>query len=248
MRMIAASCLLVMLLSVVTFSGPPAQVGSSFADVYGAFAPLGILHRSYADFLFYGTNVAIPTGLASVCEDTGYLLALLHIDLLTQTGPQVVESLPRLARLRANLAVFCNAHEQTLLGISQLDAPDLVRLESASELGLFSDIYRLQNGLQFAFEAYLEGLSNEQDTWEFAVAFSLTTVLDQVGVGEIDSSLGDILYGSAEAALPPAFIPQDVALAITQLVELIDGQAETASFDEIRTLAQLIYDYVVDEL
>ncbi|MFC2079283.1 hypothetical protein ACFLSZ_04815 [Candidatus Bipolaricaulota bacterium] len=245
---ILCSLLVMMLSSASSGAGQPAQVGGAFADIYGAFAPLGVFHRSYADFLFYGTDVAIPEGLAAACEETGPLLGLLHIDLLTQTGSHVTDTLPRLARLRANLAAFCDVHSGTLIGISLLDSPDLAILKGASELGLFADIYELQNGMQFAFEAYLDGLTNEQAKWEFAVAFALKTVLDQEDLTKIEPGLRDILYGSEEATLPPPFVSQDIATAIMQLVEFVDIPLEASMVVEIRMLAQRIYEFVVDEL
>ena len=108
MRVITALVLIIMVLTPSALGEHPAQMGSAFADVYGAFAPLGILHRSYSDFLFYGSDVMIPANLASACEQTGYQLALLHIELLTQTEAQVVDTIPRLTRLRADLAAFCD--------------------------------------------------------------------------------------------------------------------------------------------
>jgi len=248
MRTIVFCGLLATLLTTAVLGGQPAQVGSAFADVYEAFAPLGILHRSYADFLFYGSDIVIPDNLVSACEETGYLLALLHIDLLTQTGPHVTETIPRLARLRAELAIFCDTHSGTVEGISLMDPPDVAILKQASELGLFSDIYGLQQGMQFAFEAYLDGLTDEQKTWEFAVAFALKTLLNQEELGKVEGSLRDILYGSEDAAFPPAFVPQDVVVIIARLVEFIKVPLESSVVDEIRTHAQLIYDYVVGEL
>jgi len=247
MRAIALCGLCVALLASAVWGGQPARIGGRFADVYGAFAPLGVLHRSYADFLFYGTDVVIPEDLASACEKTGYLSALLHIDLLVQTGSQVAETIPRLARLRADLAAFCDVYSETLAGISLMDPPDLVTLKQASELGLFSDIYGIQQGLQFAFEAYLDGFDDEQSMWEFAVAFALNTLLDQEELGKIEANLRDILYGSEEAALPPEFVPQDIAVAIVRLVEFTDIPLKASMVEEIRGLAQLIYDYVVGE-
>jgi len=237
--------LLVMLLSTAVLGEQPALIGSAFADVYEAFAPLGVLHRSYADYLFYGTDIVIPDNLLSACEETGYLLALLHVDLLTQTGSQVTETTPRLARLRAELAAFCDRHSGTVEGISLMDPLDLTILKQASELGLFSGIYGLQQGLQFAFEAYLDGLKDEQETWEFAVAFALKTLLNQDELGSVDKSLRDILYGSEDAAFPPAFVSQDIAAAIARLVEFIEIPLESSVVEEIRSLSQLIYDYVV---
>jgi len=247
MRTIVLCGLCTALLVTAVWGGQPARIGSEFADVYSVFAPLGVLHRSYADFLFYGSDVVIPEDLASACEETGYLLALLHIDLLTQTDSQVAETIPRLARLRADLAAFCDAFSGTLAGISLMDPPDLAILKDASELGLFSSIYGLQQGLQFTFEAYLDGSEDEESTWEFAVAFALKTLLDQEELGVIEANLRHILYGSEEAMFPPKFIPPGISIVITQLVEFIDIPLEASMIDEIRALAQLIYNYVVGE-
>jgi len=247
MRTLVLCGLLVILLATVVFGEQPAGIGSAFADVYGAFAPLGILHRSYSDFLFYGSDVMIPANLASACEQTGYQLALLHIELLTQTEAQVVDTIPRLTRLRADLAAFCDAQSGMLDDISQMNSPDIDILKGASELRLFSDIYGLQQGLQFTFEAYLDGLENEQETWIFAVAFALRTLLKQAELERIEANLRDILYGSEVATAPPAFVPADVARAIVQLIEFIDVPLEASMVDESRELAQFIYDYVVGE-
>jgi len=236
-----------MLLAVGALAGQPARMGSAFATVYDAFAPLGVLHRSYADFLFYGTDVVVPDDLDSACEETGYLLALLHIDLLVQTGPQAVAVTPRLARLRADVAIFCDRFSGTLTDILYTNPPDPTMLKVAGELGLFSDIYGLQQGLQSTFEAYLDGFCDEQAMWEFAVAFALRTLLDQEELRMLEPSLRDILYGSTEALFPPAFVPQDVASAIVRLVEFIGVPLEAAMIDEIRACSQLIYEYVLDE-
>lgn len=241
-------CIFILTLMVsAVFGGQSAGAGSSFADIYGAFVPLAVFHRSYADFLFYGTDVVIPDNLASACDETGYLVALLHVDLLMQTGSQVVATMPRLTRLRADLAAFCDTYSGTLADISMTNPPDLDMLKGVSENGLFSDIYGLQQGLQFAFEAYLDGLADEQETWEFAVAFSLETLLGQTKLEKVEASLRDILYGSEEAVLPPAFVPQDVVSAIVELIQFVDIPLEASMADEICNLAQFIYDYVIGE-
>lgn len=245
MRAIILCGLAITLLAFAMLGGQPAQMGSAFADVYGAFAPLAVLHRVYADFLFYGTDIVIPDSLATACEETGYLLALLHIDMLTQTGSQVANTMPRLARLRADLAAFCDVHSETLVGISLMNPPDLDVMKGASERGVFSDIYGLQQGLQFVFEAYLDGSANEQSTWKFAIAFALKTTLDQEDLRKLEASLRDILYGSEDATLPPAFLPQDIADAITRLIEFVEVPLEASMVIEVHMLAQRIYDYVI---
>jgi len=239
--------LVLTLLAFAAFAGQPAEIGSTFADVYGAFAPLGVLHRSYADYLFDGTDVVIPDNLASACDETGLSLALLHVDLLTQTGSQVVDTMPRLTRLRADLAAFCDIHSQVLADISVIDPPEIGVLNGASELGVFSGIYGLQKGLRFAFEAYLNGLKDAREIWEFAAAFSLKTLLGQTELVRVEATLRDILYGSEGAVLPPAFVPQDVADTIAELIKFVAVPLEASMVDEIRILAQRIYDYAVEE-
>jgi hypothetical protein len=231
--------------SCCVYGGEPATLGSGFADVYGAFAPLSVLYRSYADYLFYGTDVAVSENLEAACDETGYLMATLHLDLLVQTGADVVAVMPRLGRLRADLAVFCDTHSLILATISALEFPDLTVLKQTSELGVFSDIYHLQEGLQSVFEAYLDGLGDEQDIWEFGAAFSLRTFLSQAVVEEIEPSLRAILYGSEGAVNPPMFVPEEICSVIEQLMMLVDVPLDGASLDEARRLAWLIYEYVI---
>ena len=242
-----STVLVVVLLSCIGYGDEPAETGSAFADVYGAFAPLSVLHRSYADYLFYGTDVAIPESLDEACDETGYLLATLYLDLIVQTGPEIVGTMPRLARLRADLALFCESYSQVLITLTSLESPDLAVLKEASTLGVFSDIYHLQGGLQSAFEAYLDGLIDEQGIWAFGVAFSLRTLLTQTDLASIDTGLRAILYGSEDAALPPSFVSDEIASAIERLVTFADRPLDKTNLDEVRYLAQLIYDSVVGQ-
>ncbi|MBE0635090.1 hypothetical protein IH601_03745 [Candidatus Bipolaricaulota bacterium] len=239
--------LMVFILALSAVCSDPAQMGSGFAEVYGSFAPLVVLHRSYADYLFYGTDVVVPEGVASACDETGYQLALLHLELLSQTGSQVLATLPRLTRLRADVASYCDAYSEILTSIALVEDIDMAILEDASERGMFSAIYALQQGLQFAFEAYLEGIAGERGMWEFAVAFALKTVLDQEEMSQLDEGLRGILYGSEQADAPPAFLPQDVADGIAALVEFLGSPIASEMEGQIRALIQLVYDYVMEE-
>lgn len=247
MKAIIGCVLAVAMMASVVFAGVPARSGSAFADLYGAFAPLAVLHRSYADYLFYGADVVIPDTLASACNETGYLLATLHLDLLTQTGAEVVATMPWLARLRADLAIFCDSHSQILTSITAMESVEIDLLKEASDLGLFSDIYSLQRGLQNAFEAYLEGLVDEQGTWRFAVAFSLRTLLRQSALERIEPDLRAILYGAEEAVGPPTFVPDDIADAIENLIAAVNVPLDATSLEEAQLLAQTIYEYVMGE-
>ena len=237
----------VFLLSCLAYGSEPAEVGSAFADVYGVFAPLSVIHRSYADYLFCGSDVAIPDGLDEACSQTSYLLATLYLDLIVQTGPEVVGTMPRLARLRVDMAVFCESHSQVLTTLASLGAPDLTLLKEASTLGVFSEIYRLQVGLQSVFEAYLDGLVDEQDIWGFGIAFSLRTLLAQADLASIGHDLRAILHGSEDALTPPRFVSNEIASVIEQLLAFVDAPLDRSSLAEVRRLAQLILDYVVGQ-
>lgn len=241
-----SAAVVAMMFACCVYGGEPAELGSSFADVYGAFAPLSVLHRSYADYLFYGTDVAVPENLAMACDETGYLLATLHLDLLAQTGGEVVSVMPRLARLRVDLAVFCASYAQILTTLSTPEVPDLAVVKEASELGMFSEIYHLQGGLQSVFEAYLDSISDEQDIWEFGVAFSLRTLLTQAVLDRIEPGLRAILHGSEDAVLPPPFVPEEIASVIEKLTMLVDVPLDGTRSDEARHLALLIYEFVME--
>ncbi len=247
MKAIAAAVLIAAFVAVPLFAGQTARAGSGFADVYAAFAPLGVLHRSYGDYLFYGTDVVIPDGLASACDGCAYQAALLSVELLTQTGPQVAMTRPRLARLRADLADFCDVHSEALDDLVATQPVDLDRLKQASDEGLFADIYSLQQELQSVFGTYLDGITDEHEKWSFAVAFALRTLLAQESPETIDADLQDILYGSPDATGPPSFVPEEPADAIRQLITYVGIPLDTAAVDEIHRLAQLIYDNVVAE-
>jgi hypothetical protein len=248
MKATAGITFVIIVLTSNILGGQPAQVGSAFSDIYAAAAPLLALHRSYADFLFYGTDVPIPDGLDLACEETGRQLANLHIDLLTQTGSQVVNTLLRLARLRADLAAFCDIHSEDLTAITRMDQSDPDLLESVSDAGLFSDIYEFQLELQLFFEAAFGSYLDPQAAWEFAVAFALNTLLGQGELlSRIEGDLEDILYGSEEAIQPPEFVPEEIAAAIVQLVQYIGVPLDESMMNEVRVLAQVIFNHVLGE-
>jgi hypothetical protein len=125
---------------------------------------------------------------------------------------------------------------------------DVDVLKAASDGGLFSGIYALQQGLQFALETVLEEIRDEQGTWEFAVAFALKTALDQQELSQLDEGLRDILYGSDQADAPPAFVPQGVAQDIVRLAGFVDIPIALEMEGALRELIQSIYDYVMNRL
>jgi hypothetical protein len=245
MRTILVCVLVVIVMASVVLGDEPAESGAALADVYGAFAPLAVLHRSYADYLFYGSDVVIPDTLASACDATGFLLAIFHLDLAIQTGSAAASTAPWLARLRADLAMFCDRHSQNLVAIAELESPDIDLLKEASDLGLFAEIYRLQGGLQNVFEVYLDGLSDEEDTWTFAVAFSLRTLLMQSAIARIEQDLIAILYGSKEATEPPSFVDEGTAEAIVHLVAVVDIPLDETGLEQALSLAQTLFEVVI---
>lgn len=238
--------LLVISLSVAACASPSADLGSRFADAFDGFAPLGVLHRSYSDYLFYGTDVAIPGGLDTSCPTTGTLLGLLHIELLMQTGAHVVAGLPRLARLRADLAEFCARQSENLVTLAQLQLIDLDVLKRAGDEGLFAEIYALQDALQIALDAVLEELPDDVRMWEFAVAFSLRTLLNAGETSRLEPSLRSILYGSEEASEPPAFLPEELSQSIIELAALIGVPLDDAARSRARELAETVYHDVME--
>jgi len=243
--MILVVCALVLVAGSV-LGNQPAKCGSAFADVYRAFAPLAVLHRSYADYLFYGTDIVIPDALLSACDETGRLLATLNLDLMSQTGSEVAATMPWLARVRADVAMFCEEYRQVLSSIAGLGSPDIALMKEASDLGLFAEIYHLQEGLATAFDAYLDGLNDEQSTWAFGAAFALRTVLDQLPLERIEPNLRTILYGSDQAVAPPAFIPSDIADVIDNLVSFVDVPVDADELAFVEHWAQDIYQYVIE--
>ncbi len=238
--------LLVFLISAGVLGGEPGFVGSAFADVYDGFAPLMVLHRAYADYLFYGTEFDLPEALDIACDTAGYALAMLQVHLVTQTGSEGLAAAPWIARVRADLALFCERHAQILAAASVWETPDIEALALASDDGFFSDIYALQGGLQSAFEGYLNALVHAQDTWEFGVSFSLRTLLAFSAVEQVDVTLRAILHGGEQAMQPPASVPEDIALAIEQLLAFSGIPLQDEEREHVRQLAHLIYRYVMD--
>jgi len=197
-----------------------AQLGARFADAYTAFAPLFLFHRSYADHLFQGTGVVIPMYLVESCQSFSYQLALLQIDLIEQTAPQMPETMSFVLRLRMEQAAYCDRHVVTLEQIAAAPEADLDMLKAASDTGLFAGIQALSDLLELSLDAALTELDEDLGPWRFAVAFSMRGILNQQSVERIDSNLSDILYGADGAAGPPLVVSDAVADAMADLIEL----------------------------
>ena len=197
-----------------------AELGARFADAYTAFAPLFVVHRSYADHLFLGTGVEIPMHLVESCQSFSYQLALLQIDLIEQTASRMPETMNFVLRLRMEQATYCDRYVSTLERIAAVPEADRAMLEAAKDSGLFAGIQTLSDLLELALDAALTELEGDLGPWRFAVAFSMRGVLNQQPVERIDVNLGEILYGAEEATGPPLDVPDAVADAMAYLIEL----------------------------
>ena len=200
--------------------GFDAELGVCFADAYGAFAPLFVFHRSYADHLFLGANVEIPMNLVESCQSFSFRLGLLQIELIEQTASAMPETMHAVLRLRMEQAVYCDRHAAMLEQIAAMQEADLEMLSTAADAGLFSGIQALSDHLESALDATLVELGNELRRWRFAVAFSMRGILDQEPVERIDANVREILYGSEEATGPPVEVPDAVGDAMVTLIEL----------------------------
>ncbi len=245
MRTTVLGICLLATIGICVMGGVPAETGRALADIYDAFAPLGVLHRAYADYLFYGMDPAIPAGLNGVCSDVGTLLGLLQIDLTTQTNSYGTESVSQLVRFRTRWAGFCGAYGSWLADIDAMEVPELDRLKEASAIGLFSGIYDLQQELQSVFEGVLSDLEGDQDQWSFGVAFSLRTLLTQTEWTTIGDSLRSILYGSEDADAVPAFVDTELAEVIEELITYVGIPLDASAATAARELAQTVYDAVI---
>jgi hypothetical protein len=224
-----------------------AELGARFADAYTVFAPLFLFHRSYADHLFLGTGVEIPIHLVESCQSFSYQLALLQIDLIEQTAPQMPETMNFVLRLRMEQAAYCDRHVSTLERIATVPEADRAMLEAASNSGLFAGILTLSDLLELALDAALTELEGDLGPWRFAVAFSMRGVLNQQPVERIDVNLSEILYGAEEATGPPLHVPDTVADAMAGLIEL-SGRGLT---DEEAALAvghaRIVYRFIIED-
>ena len=247
MKRTVALLMLVLLGAVPVVAESVAQIGVRFANSFAAYAPLGLFHRSYSDFLFLGTPVVVPTGSASACELTALQLAELHLALLTQTSSSLGLTMPMIAGLRAEMAGFCASWLPTLERLEYEHPMDEALLAEASEDGLFVEIKTLQDRMQHLLDAFLEGIDEDELLWAFGVAFSMRSILLQERVDQIDASVQDILYGSSEAIAPPAFVPTDISSTIQALVSLQGRALSDEESEQAANLAQTLFSYVMDE-
>lgn len=227
-------------------AGSYARLGSIFADVYTAFAPLYALHNSYANYLFIGSEVIVPSGLDKACEELSQL-GKLHMGLIIQSDSQRVEVLAHLADLQGNVASFCATHQEQIAAITAMEENDLTLFSQVSERGLFAEIKELRTLLDEVFTLTLENLTEERDQWMFNAAFVIRTLINQEEIEQINLSLEQILLGSEETPAPPEDLPEEVLQGLHALVSFSGRKLTPQEQEEVVTLARTIYAYLVEE-
>jgi len=227
--------------------GTPAVLGSEDADAYTAFAPLYVLHRSYAEYLFSGTELEIPADLIDACERFSYEMALFHLDYSLQIEEATAGGLAYLVRLRIEAASFCEAYGEAIAAIAALDEADYELLGDASDAGLFAEIKRINDLMEATLDEILIDLGEGIERWTFAVTFSLRTLLNQAAVGRINANLPEILYADPEGTAPPYAVPEEIAAAMERLVGLSGIELSEAEAGEAIESAWAIYDYFIGE-
>jgi hypothetical protein len=229
----------------VACSGSAGLLGSRFADVYATFAPLYALHRSYADYLFHGTAVAIPRDLGASCERFSYELALFHVELSVQTESVTAGGFAYLVRLRAESTSFCDVHGESIRAIAESDEVDRDLLSAASDEGLFAGIKRMNDLMEAELDEILAGMGEGIERWAFAVTFSIRTLLNRAEIGRIDTNLREILWGDLQGTAPPFAVPAEVATAMERLIELSDRELSEVEVEEAVRAATRIYEHFV---
>ena len=175
---------------------------------------------------------------------------MLQIDLVTQTAPEMPETLQRVLRLRMEQATYCDAHGATLDGIADIasDAEVLnLALEAAADAGTFAGIQLLNDGLEEALDAALAEIDDDIGRWRFGVAFSMRSLLWQESPERIDANLREILYGFPEASSPPVHVPEDVAAAMEGLIELSGRELTPEEALAAIERADIVYLFITGE-
>ena len=241
MRGIVAVFTLIIVLSSVAVSSPEAVLGSQFADLYSSFAPLYGLYRSYADYLFRGSSVAVPQGIVSSCDRLTAALYRISLDSLLKTPS---EALSFLASLRLDAAEFCLSYRLTLEEIERASPDGLIPLlDRASDEGLFASINRLNRMLEETLSQVLASLGGDLERWRFGVVFAVRTIIDRDSIDRIDEDLRGIFYG--EGGSPPVELPEEVSAAMAGLISLSGRPLSGGEADQARYLAECIECYFV---
>ncbi len=230
----------------ITAVSSPASVGSCFADTYLAFAPLYTLYKSYANYLFSGTDLAIPLQVDQSCPRLLDSLEILQIEIITQTDSQRIEQLTRLASFRQTIDAFCQSYDSTISTIASLPQPELSVFKEAADAGFFAAISHENKALEHIFSSMLETYSNRLQ-WEFAVAFSTRTILKQEQLLKLDVSLYEILLGPKDNPYPPGTVPKNLLPQVKELATLAKEGIDPVQSERVIHLASQIYAWLMRE-
>jgi hypothetical protein len=220
------------------------DLGSGFADVYSAFAPIYALHASYGDYLFFGIPVIVPADLGGACERFLRELADLHLTWSIQTKsivPIPISMIP----LRVEADAFCADHGEMLNGIAAWTSVDLDVLQSASAAGLFARTYEVNGLLDAVFTETFDALDEAESCWAFAVTFATRTLVDREILARIDENLSEVFYGGEDRSEPPFDVPEEVSQAMDELVDLCGRDLDATEAAEALEAAETVYDYFV---
>ncbi len=221
----------------------PASLGGGFADTYTAFAPLYALYRSYADYLFYGSEVVIPPGIGGACQSLSKTLPSLQAEMIVQTGS--AEALTYIVHLRQSLDPFCSTYSSTIAGLAATSTPDQDLLKEAADKGFFAAVSNMNKLLERAFNSTLDGLPPGDPQWAFATAFVCRTLIDQPRITHIESTLDRILLGSDDTPSPPSDLPEGIMQSLKALSAYAGKDVTPAEVERVKTLAHKIYDFLL---
>lgn len=227
---------------------PEARLGSRFAKVHAAFAPLLAFQESYASHLFEGTAVETPPGLALACEAFAIELASLHVELLAEAALLPETAAGRLVRLRVETDAFCGSHAAALAELAGSAPPDPTLLEAASEAGLFAGIYALSERLDEAFTEVFDGIETEEARWAFAVSFACRALIERPAIVRLSEELPGILFGGSDRDRPPFPTPSAIAESMTELAALAGRDLSPEEVDRAEALAATIHAHFVGDL
>jgi len=232
------------LLPALSVLSSPASVGSTFADTYSAFAPLYTLYKSYANFLFAGTEIVIPPDLEQACPHLQDRLRTLQLEIITQTDSQRIEQVTRLAHLRQTTDTFCQTYRETISAIASLPAADLDTFKQAADDSLFVAISDENKELEGLFSSTVDTYSGREQ-WKFAATFSIRTILEQGNLVRLDSSLSEILLGPEDDPYATGIVPATVLPQVKELAALAGIDLDDVWQQRALALAHEVYDYLM---
>lgn len=221
-------------------------VGSRFADVYTAFAPLRLLHESYSDYLFRGVSVAIPDGLSAACDRLLQALATLPVSPTSEDEPAAIPA-DRATALTADVQAFCGLFRPTLEAIGASSDVDPEALELAAGARLFARIHDLNQGLDALFEETFDAIADQETRWCFAVLFTVRSIASRDRISRIDEDLVTVFYGSASGAAPPYPVSSNVVEAMAGLIALCGRDLDPDESERASSWANEIHGELVPD-